>query len=601
LKLSAAQQQQQQAQAYQNDVMQWQQSGASPEGLAQLAAKYPDQSQALENSWKFKNETQKQADLNFNAQIVPAADGGRADLVTKQLQDRKRAVAASGGDTSALDDTLQLIAKDPKAGLAQAKAIALSQIYAYDPSSFIKQYGGKGETHVITPGGALIDDTGKVLYKNSDAAPKYQVVKNADGSESIVQLGGEGGQPTAPAPSGGAPLSVRLNNPGAIRANPSNNWQGQVGSENGFVKFDTPENGARAHRILIGNQIKAGYDTPIAWAQHYAPASDGNDPNAYAQTIAKGLGIGVNGKIPLSAVPKVAQLSAQVESGGTPAPNLPQANGGTATDFSKVSPGQAAKVIFTSQGNGGDGGLTGDGLDFAVNWSIAHGGKLPPFARNKQAQVAVQNGIAAKAKEAGLSVQDVINQGQNFVTSQQTLNAFAKGQQGNTVRSLNVAVTHLAQLHDAALALDNGNIPAFNHWAQVWERSTGSPLPGNAEAIKGIVADEVNKAVIGGAGALADRKDLAGNLSIAGSPAQINGVINQYIKAMSGQLGGLKRQYEGGTGRKDFDKYVSPVAQRVLEQENGPQPPAPKIGQIVKGYRYIGGNLADQNSWKKVN
>lgn len=158
LKLGAAQQQQMNAQRYTQAVNDWIMKGAPADGLANLSAQFPDQAEALQNSWKFKNETQKQSDLNFNAQIVPAADGGRADLVTKQLQDRKRAVAAAGGDTSALDDTLQLIAKDPKAGLAQAKAIALSQIYAYDPASFIKQYGPQkqeAEEFSNTPQGVI--------------------------------------------------------------------------------------------------------------------------------------------------------------------------------------------------------------------------------------------------------------------------------------------------------------------------------------------------------------------------------------------------------------------------------------------------------------
>lgn len=589
IKIGQEQQAQQQQVNYAKDINDWIQRGAPSDGFLSLAAKYPQQAKGLVDASKYADEAQRNSDLSYNSSVYNAANNGRTDLVTKLLTDRQKALRNSGQPTDTIDDALQQLTADPKGGLNNVKGIALSKIYANDPDGFAKANGiGGDKTHVISTGGSLVSDAGVELYHNNDAAPKYQTVKNADGSESVLLLGGGGQASGAGGGSNGsgAPLSVRLNNPGAIRDNPANKWQGQVGSENGFAQFDTPENGARAHRILIGNQIKAGYDTPLSWAQHYAPASDGNDPAAYAATVAKGLGIGVNDKIPLSAVPKVAQLSAQVESGGTPAPNLPQANGGTATDFSKVSPGQAAKVIFTSQGaGGGAGGLDQDAVDFAANWAIAHGGKAPPgFARNKGAQVAIQNAIAQKAKDAGLTTDQVIEKGQNFVTAQQTLNAFAKGAQGNTVRSLNVAVTHLAQLHDAVLALQNGNVPAFNHWSQLWQKATGGPLPGNAEAIKGIVADEVNKAVIGGAGALADREGLANNLKISGSPDQLLGAINQYTKAMSGQLGGLKRQYEGGTGRKDFDRYVSPVAQRVLENE-GAQVNPPAGGKQVGFYQ----------------
>ncbi|MDH7638961.1 hypothetical protein [Sphingomonas oryzagri] len=312
----------------------------TPQKLSQGIMMFPDQADALQKSYQVMDEPARISRVTQLSQIYNAANAGRADLASQQIDGIINAEKQQGIDTSEAEGIKASLAAGDKDALTQLKAFAQAHLAAASPE-FAKAIGvtggDKDSTHVINPGGALVDNSGRELYRATDAAPKYQVVKNADGSESIVSLGG--GDPssgTAAAPGGsGAPLSVRLNNPGAIRSNPSNRWQGQVGDQNGFVQFDTPENGARAHRIVIGNQIKNGYDTPLKWAQHYAPASDGNNPQAYAQTVADGLGIGINDKIPLSAVPKVAAISARVEAGGTPSP---------------ASQGNGARTIYTSQG-----------------------------------------------------------------------------------------------------------------------------------------------------------------------------------------------------------------------------------------------------------
>lgn len=334
------------AQAQQQQQARWQAWSAdyakdpSPQKLAQGVAMFPDQADALQKSYQIMDEPARISRVTQLSQIYNAAKAGRADLAAQQIDGIINAEKQQGIDTSEAEGIKASLASGDKSALTQLQAFAQAHLAAASPE-FAKAIGitgnDKDSTHVINPGGALVDNAGNELYRATDAAPKYQVVKNADGSESIVSLGG--GDPssgTAAAPGGsGAPLSVRLNNPGAIRANPSNRWQGQVGDQNGFVQFDTPENGARAHRIVIGNQIKNGYDTPLKWAQHYAPASDGNNPAAYAKSVADGLGIGVNDKIPLSAVPKVAAISARVEAGGTPSP-ASQTNG--------------ARTVYTSQG-----------------------------------------------------------------------------------------------------------------------------------------------------------------------------------------------------------------------------------------------------------
>ena len=131
---------------------------------------------------------------------------------------------------------------------------------------------------------------------------------------------------------------------------------------------------------------------------------------------------------------------------------------------------------------------------------------------------------------------------------------FSTGKQGQTAQSLNVAIEHLSTLQDAADALGNGNVQAFNKLGNFIATQTGKPAPGNFEATKKIVADEVVKAVVGSGGGVSDREEAARVIQSASSPQQLKGVIDQYTSLLAGQLHGLRQTYERTTGRKDFEQ-----------------------------------------------
>lgn len=141
---------------------------------------------------------------------------------------------------------------------------------------------------------------------------------------------------------------------------------------------------------------------------------------------------------------------------------------------------------------------------------------------------------------------------------------FTSGPQANTVRSLSVATAHLGTLASMVDALSNGNSPVFNELGNKFAQQTGSAAPTNFDAVKNIVADEVSKAVLGSNGALGDREAAVAPINRANSPVQLKGAIDSYQKLMGGQLQGLQRQYEKGTGRTDFNSMVSPEAQQRL-------------------------------------
>lgn len=91
--------------------------------------------------------------------------------------------------------------------------------------------------------------------------------------------------PNAQYPNG--TLAYQNNNPGNLR------YVGQAGATQGaggFAKFPSYDAGVAALQNQI--QIYAGQGLTIQQMMNiYAPASDGNDPNSYANTIASALGV----------------------------------------------------------------------------------------------------------------------------------------------------------------------------------------------------------------------------------------------------------------------------------------------------------------------
>ncbi len=104
----------------------------------------------------------------------------------------------------------------------------------------------------------------------------------------------------------------------------------------------------------------------------------------------------------------------------------------------------------------------------------------------------------------------------------------------------------------------------------------------------------MNKAIIGGAGAVFDRAEIQSTMSKAQSPEQIQGVIKNYIKLAAGQLSGLQKQYESGTGKKDFDqRFISPTTKALMggasPMPSGPE--APSGGGTVIRYDAQGNRI----------
>lgn len=136
----------------------------------------------------------------------------------------------------------------------------------------------------------------------------------------------------------------------------------------------------------------------------------------------------------------------------------------------------------------------------------------------------------------------------------------------NAVRSFNVVVDHLGILDDTIDALKNKDTAALNALSNYFKTEFGlDAAPNTFEGIKSIVADELTKAVLGSAGALGDREALQKGLDKSKSPKLLRDLIAHYEMLAGGQLSGLRKQYEAGTGLKNFDqKFLFPHTLQVM-------------------------------------
>lgn len=174
-------------------------------------------------------------------------------------------------------------------------------------------------------GNVLIDpETGQVILDARE--PKYQTVQNTDGSTSVVAID----QP-APRGGGGQPRGIRNNNPGNIEDGAfARSLPGYAGSDGRFARFNTMQDGIAAGGRLLDSYASRGFVTPAQVINRWAPPSDGNPTQAYAQYVARRLGIGVNDPIPADRRAEAFQAIKEFENDNRSASNGQSAPSGGA-------------------------------------------------------------------------------------------------------------------------------------------------------------------------------------------------------------------------------------------------------------------------------
>lgn len=190
-------------------------------------------------------------------------------------------------------------------------------------------------------------------------------------------------------------------------------------------------------------------------------------------------------------------------------------------------------------------GITGPDLLAVIPKSLA--GQVSAILEHRAAP---PSGNSARSSQLMQIVQaaDPTYDAQQYKTKQGIETAFTAGLASRTLRSINVADDHLKVLNSTIDALANGDVKMLNQLGNTIATQMGAPAPTDFNGVKNIVADELVKAILGGAGALGDRKAIQEIVSSANSPEQLRSMIKRYRELMEGQRTGLADQYKSGGG-----------------------------------------------------
>jgi len=212
-------------------------------------------------------------------------------------------------------------------------------------------------------------------------------------------------------------------------------------------------------------------------------------------------------------------------------------------------------------------GLTGPELLSVMPKSLA--GQVNAILEHRAAPPA---GNTARSSQLMQIVQaaDPTYDAQQYKTKQGIETAFTAGLPARTLKSINVADDHLKVLNSTISALQNGDTRLFNQLGNTIATQFGAPAPTDFNGVKTIVADELVKAILGGAGALGDRKAIQETVSSASSPEQLQSMIKRYQQLMDGQRTGLAEQYKSGGGNNS----------NVLSLLNKTKPAAPAAAGV---------------------
>ncbi len=230
-------------------------------------------------------------------------------------------------------------------------------------------------------------------------------------------------------------------------------------------------------------------------------------------------------------------------------------------------------------------------IDLVANLYLQTG-TFPPLGMGTKAATArsqILNRAAELSGNTGVTPAQAatnIVQGKQDVAGQTAaVKDFSSGMSARRVTANNTAINHLETLDKLATDLNNSDIRIVNAAGNAFARATGSAAPTNFDSAKQLVAAEVIKAVVQNGGGVTERQEAADNIKSASSPEQLRQIIQTYRELLGGQLTSLAQQYETGTGRKDFDKKLSPATRDLLKRST-PAPAAPPAG--AGGFKYLG-------------
>lgn len=549
-----AAQQQARQQAYTRDVAAFTKNPTST-GAANMALNYPEQHDAIKQSFEMRDKAAQDADRQGLALVYSSLDNNRPELALDYLTKRQEADAAAGKPEPMVDTLLASLKADPTGKAAKGmSAYILSAIPGGDDfAKTLTAVNANGESVVV--GNALVNrKTGAVVYQGA-TEPKYQTVKNADGTESIVALGGTPGNA-----SGG---SGRFTGGWTPRA--------RNGGDNPDPVVDSKISGA-AQFLGVDPNADISTVSPLKIAQAMTLSEGGKgslaDRNNNPANIRGPGGEGGYRKYPTKQAglnAAAALVARKLKNGQTTVQTLIEGVPVGGASSSGITP------IYTSKPAADTGsGLTGD----------AYLATLPP--QRAATLKAIAEGRTAAPKPGtkfGQALLEQVNQydpsfdGANAQSRQKTRVDFTSGKSAVAVNALNTAMGHLIHLDDQAHDLGNfetmpGLVNPIYNSMRVNSGNTALPA---FDQTKQAAASEMRKVFAGaGGGNLTELEAWEKSLNSSLSYPQLHAAIANGVKLMGSRLDALKDQYTTGMQRSDqVPTFLKPSLARKAAQQFG--------------------------------
>lgn len=555
-------------------------AGLAPEARQSVVDQQVMQDRAAASDTKAKAEKAAEAQRRADGllHVVDAVQAAPVGQRLARLQALAPAMHSLGVDPGQLSAASEDDLSDDK--LASFKALVGKTAADYTLGADQKRFSGTSNKEVAS--GPPKPQEYLVLPEGAKAIPKPM------NGETV-------GNPPAPAPAGSPALSapaasgpassqargVRNNNPLNITGQ---GWQGQVGSDGPYATFSSPEAGQQAaDKNLQAYATKHGINTLSGIINRWAPASGGNDTQAYIATVASDLKIDPNQPLNL-ADPKVRAVvlhsMSKVELGGeapqavrTAAPSAPattQPGDPPGTVYGAPKPMQ-----WTSDGKGNLINANGDRkIDPTAAASAEADPNLVKAIIDGRAPMPTANRAATdpkwQAAMAEAMAQDPTLDGANYGTRVKTRADFATGTAAKTKTALNTALGHAGDLDSQVDALHNTPIRALNQVGNMFATETGDPRIKTFNLTKEALLHEAMKVFAGSAGSLQEFSQLSENLDVSDSPAQQHSVIKKLVGLLASKMDALGEQYKTGMGKElDQSQIMSPHAAQVFNKISG--------------------------------
>ena len=199
------------------------------------------------------------------------------------------------------------------------------------------------------------------------------------------------------------------------------------------------------------------------------------------------------------------------------------------------------------------GQMTDSSIDDAAQ-AIASYSQAPPALRDK-----LRNLILAKVRIINPAYSE-----NEYKTTGAAERYWAAGQGTKQLQSFNTVAGHLLALENYAKDLGSSDVRIANRAMNAISKAIGDPRVTNFDTAKQIVGTEIINTITRAGGSKGEREEAANSFNAANSPEQLQGAIDVAKELIRGRLDASRQQYEAGSGKKDFDKFLTDAAKKAF-------------------------------------